>query len=68
MADSHQFKNCDISLVQNIFRAHRRPASGIFTLKLFNSMCTFCIIVPNFVEISHTVAEISGFFCGQFFW
>jgi len=42
------------------------PPSWIFEIKLFNGQRTLvahiCTIVPNFLEIGHTVAEISHFF------
>ena len=42
------------------------PPSWIFEIKLFNGQRTLvahiCTIVPNFLELGHTVAEISHFF------
>jgi len=58
-------------MVQNgSFKHIGRLPFWIFKLKFFNSLGTwetFCIILPKFVDIGHTIAEILGFFMTDFF-
>jgi len=62
MADSRHLENGKVVTSHDNAKRIGDPPSWISEIKIFNGRCTsqitLCIIIPNFVKIGHTVAEM----------
>jgi len=73
MADGRRLKNREIAICYDdaewVFQIRRSFAILNFQIYFYISARenSFCVILPNFVETGHAVAEISRFFRDCFF-